>query len=430
MISPVTQDPSLTVAIAPTPSTQCQQTANLSNRMQDDEKQANVALEILQQPPETWYKDQFGRKATFELQVKRTEAFCAQCVEQRILMVKLLYESGKVVEKQEILHVMAGQCLDKSRQSTLAMRINQVSKNHLNQRFCVEIAIPTCPGKCEYIPSVVSKSVLVLSKKKKKKRTVKENEETESPLNVKKIKRSLLQRSRLSKDLPESLHSSASTGMITGNVTAVVADIEETIPLKASDTTAPFTPETPNICLWANAAFDLLYKLQWQRIPASTTDKPGTNLEEILAQTLSKTYKCPSCQQTYGQVPKHQDDCDLKLLLEQGGHTNASAVWKAVHSTAHHPLQWSSDKSFERPDRPKAMYSGDDITPKSSYNLAQNFRQLSGPVSEQEPTEGCTSTAVAANSSIVFWKDYASLSKLLYRQVCIKICWGFLSGAL
>ena len=42
-------------------------------------------------------------------------------------------ECSKVVEKQEILHVMAGQCLDKNRQSTLAMRINQVSKNHLNQ---------------------------------------------------------------------------------------------------------------------------------------------------------------------------------------------------------------------------------------------------------------------------------------------------------
>ncbi|CAI5707104.1 unnamed protein product [Peronospora farinosa] len=402
------------VAIAPAPFTRPQKTTGLSNQMQEDDKQANVALEILQQPPETWYKDQFGRKATFELRVQRTEAFCAQCVEQRILTVKLLYESGKVVEKQEILHVMAGQCLDNNRQSTMAMRINQVSKNHLNQRFCVEIAVPTCPGLCEYISSVVSKPVLVLSKKKKKKRTVMDNEKMEASCNVKKIKRSLLQGSRLSNDLPGSLHSSASTATITGNVTAVIADIEETIPLNASDTTAPFTPETPNICLWANAAFDLLYKLQWQRTPASTTDKPGTNLEEILAQALSKAYKCPSCQETYGQVPTHQDDCDLKLLLEQGGHTDASAIRKAVHSTAHHPLQWSSDKYFERPDRPKVMYSGDDITLKFSYNLAQSFHQLSGPVSEQEPTEGCTSTAVAENLSIGLWKDYASLSKLLY----------------
>ncbi|CAI5722029.1 hypothetical protein KXD40_004556 [Peronospora effusa] len=418
------------VAIAPAPFTRLQKTADLSNQIQDD-KQANVALEILQQPPETWYKDQFGRKATFELRVKRTEAFCARCVEKRILTVKLLYESGKVVEKQEILHVMAGQCLDKNRQSTMAMRINQVSKNHLNQRFCVEIAVPTCPGLCEYISSVVSKPVLVLSKKKKKKkRTVMDNEEMEASSNVKKIKRSLLQGSRLSNDLPGRLHSSASTATITENMTAVIADIEETIPLNASDTTAPFTPETPNICLWANAAFDLMYKLQWQRIPASTTDKPGTNLEEILAQALSKAYKCPSCQETYGQVPTHQDDCDLKLLLEQGGHTDASAIRKAVHSTAHHPLQWSSDKYFERPDRPKVMYSGDGITLKSSYNLAQSFRQLSGPVSEQEPREGCTSTAVAENLSIGLWKDYASLSKLLYRRVCIKICWDFFSGPL
>ena len=102
--------------------------------------------------------------------------------------------------------------------------------------------------------------------------------------------------------------------------------------------------------------------------------------------------------------------CEINL-----GHTEAPAIRKAVHSPAHHLLQWSSDKYFERPDRPKATYSGDDITPKSSFHLAQNFRQLSGPVSEQEPTEGCTSTAVAANLSIGFWKDYALFSKLLYK---------------
>ena len=97
MIPLATQDPSLRVAIAPTPSTQCQLTANLLHSMQyDDQKQAKVALTILQQPPEIWYKDQFGRKATFELQVKRTETWCTQCVEQRIMTVKLLYESGCV----------------------------------------------------------------------------------------------------------------------------------------------------------------------------------------------------------------------------------------------------------------------------------------------------------------------------------------------
>jgi hypothetical protein len=58
------------------------------------DNQAVEALEMTQQPPETWYKDQFGRRATFELGVRRTDAVCAQCEPQRLLAVQLLYESG------------------------------------------------------------------------------------------------------------------------------------------------------------------------------------------------------------------------------------------------------------------------------------------------------------------------------------------------
>ncbi|OWZ11477.1 hypothetical protein PHMEG_00015495 [Phytophthora megakarya] len=305
MIPPVKQE-----VIAPTPST-----AGRWKQLQCTENQSHVALEITQQPPETWHKDQFGRKATFELQVKRTGTFCVQCVEQRVLTVQLLYESGKVVEKQEILHVMAGQCLNKYRQSTLAIRIAEVSKNHLNQRFRVQVAVPRCSGSCDYEASVVSKPVLVLSKKKK--RQVKQNAETEaSPVKTKKMKRAETPQRTMSSELPSNWPSSTTT--IRENVTAVIADME-VIPPSSSGSIAPFTPDTPNLCLWANAAFDLLYKLQWQRESTSSGDNPRANLDEILAQAMSKEYKCPSCQETYGHIPAHRDDCDVKLLLEQGG---------------------------------------------------------------------------------------------------------------
>ncbi|EEY64362.1 uncharacterized protein PITG_02944 [Phytophthora infestans T30-4] len=325
------------------------------------DNQLNTALEITQQPPETWYKDQYGRKATFELKVKLSAMLCGNCVEQRVLTVQLLYESGKVVEKQEILHVMSGQCLDKNRQSTLAIRIAEVSKNHLNQRFRVEIAVPQCVTGCDYDASVVSDPVLVLSKKKK--RPVKQNAETEvSSANTKKVKRAPTQHTpkrKMSNTSPESSQSSTTT--ITSNVAAAIAEMEESIPLRAADTTAPFTPTTPNLCLWANAAFDLLSKLQWQRIPTSATEKPGANLDEILAQALSKAYKCPSCGETYGKIPKHRDDCDLKLLLEQ----------------APYSLQWSSDKHTQWPDRQRPMYSGGELTPKKQASPSNNSHELS-----------------------------------------------------
>ncbi|KAE9138231.1 hypothetical protein PF007_g1495 [Phytophthora fragariae] len=387
MIPPVKQEPATEVAIAP-----------LSARPQVEENQAaDAALEIALQPPETWYKDQFGRKATFELRVRRTSLRCAQCAGQRLLGVQLLYESGKAVEKQEILHVMAGQCLSQDGESALAIRIAEVSKNHLNQRFRVEVSVPRCPGSCGYKTSVVSDPVLVLSKKKK--RPVKQNTETQSPARAKRAK----QDRKLSSDSPDSSSQSSSTVMST--VTAAVAEMEGLVPPRDSEATAPFMPDTPNLCLWANAAFDLLYKLQWQRVPTGAGEKPGANLDEILAQALAKAYKCPSCHETYGQVPAHRDDCDLKLLLDQGGQSAPQSTGNDFAGP--NSLHWSSEKQFEWPDRPKAMYSGGDTTPKvqaSPYNLSQNLLQVSG--------RGGGDTQVPAN--INSWKDYASISKLLY----------------
>lgn len=53
-----------------------------------------AALAIVEQPPKTWYKDQFGRKATFNLEVRRALPPCARCAEQRHLSVTLVYENG------------------------------------------------------------------------------------------------------------------------------------------------------------------------------------------------------------------------------------------------------------------------------------------------------------------------------------------------
>jgi hypothetical protein len=91
------------------------------------------SLEVTQQPPNSWYKDQFGRKATFEVAIKRVVRGCVGCVDLRHLQVQLLYESGKPVENQNILRVATGLCLNKDDQSVLAVRIMEVSKNHQNQ---------------------------------------------------------------------------------------------------------------------------------------------------------------------------------------------------------------------------------------------------------------------------------------------------------
>lgn len=57
----------------------------------------HCALVVTQQPPQKWYKDQFGRKATFEIQLQRVGQCCMSCVDQRHLAVQLLYENGCVL---------------------------------------------------------------------------------------------------------------------------------------------------------------------------------------------------------------------------------------------------------------------------------------------------------------------------------------------
>lgn len=61
------------------------------------EGDAHCALAVTLQPPQKWYKDQFGRKATFDVRVQRVGHGCAACAEQRHLTVQLLYENGCAV---------------------------------------------------------------------------------------------------------------------------------------------------------------------------------------------------------------------------------------------------------------------------------------------------------------------------------------------
>ncbi|CEG41944.1 uncharacterized protein PHALS_12256 [Plasmopara halstedii] len=377
------------VVIAPTPDIQLQRTSY------DD---LNAALVITQQPPDTWYKDQYGRKATFELKVERTMKFCTQCVRQRLLTVQLLYETGKVVEKQEILHIMSGQCLDTKNQSTLAMRIAEVSKNHLNRRFRIKLTAPTCTNNCKFETSVVSRPILVLSKKKK--RPGKHNKETDTlSANAKKIKR--MPKRRKSHDSLDTLE----TATIIDNV-----EVKLKPSLRTANATAPFTPETPNLSLWANAAFDLLYKLQWQRDVASKNDNRNAKLKDLLVTRLSRTYKCPSCLETYGQIPMHREDCDLKLLLEQNETETTTSDVVPKNLSSSHTLLWSSDALLNWPIQTKTLHTQTNV----NKCILPPYQKEHEVIDIQAPVHKDILAASNASFHVHSWNDCASISKLFH----------------
>lgn len=85
----------------------------------------------------------------------------------------------------------------------------------------------------------------------------------------------------------------------------------------------PFTTPSDRVCLWANAAFNFLNKLQFQPFESTTgaaTADATADVSDIFAHHLHKKYQCVVCREVYGAsaAPAHREDCDLGLLLQQG----------------------------------------------------------------------------------------------------------------
>jgi hypothetical protein len=53
-------------------------------------------LEIIQQPPSNWYKDQNGKNGTFEMKLKMVGKGCTHCKAANYVSVQLLYENGYI----------------------------------------------------------------------------------------------------------------------------------------------------------------------------------------------------------------------------------------------------------------------------------------------------------------------------------------------
>lgn len=316
------------------------------------------------------------------------------------------------MEKQEIVQVMSGQCLDKNKQSSVRIRIAEVSKNHVNQRFRVKISVPKCNGSCNYDNFVVSDPILVLSKKKKR-LGIQHIEATTNHIMAKKLKRSSISKLEGLKDLGNALKSTPIPNL--SNKVVDFAKIES--PMRTGVATAPFTPETPNLCLWANAAFDLLSKLQWQRALADNSNNLGRSFDAILALPLPKVYECPSCHETYGETPMHRNHCDLMLLLERDGNNETGTKYKNHNEVASFPLQWSSDKHVEWRGQAQSMFTNHASTLKAEAlsidSIVQDTRKTL-KLERDDMQALLDASKSAPPTTISSWKDYASISQLLF----------------
>jgi hypothetical protein len=99
-------------------------------------------LQIVQQPPDVWFKDEGGREKCMVVSLVLESSPGAR-IEERVvpLQLRLLYESGTPVLNQNILKLFPDMRPNMSRgRVSISFRIDDVSKNHQGQSFVLEIA--------------------------------------------------------------------------------------------------------------------------------------------------------------------------------------------------------------------------------------------------------------------------------------------------
>ena len=146
-------------------------------------------LVVCTHPPEKWYNQQNGKHSSFQTEIRLTvtnpELYeLPECIP---IMVQLMYDGAAPVENQSIMQLMGSKpalrrpqksvtTVNASRATIMTgivrIRINEVSKNHHNQRFrlCLTVDLMSSSGLEPTILSVATKPVLVLSKNARRKR--------------------------------------------------------------------------------------------------------------------------------------------------------------------------------------------------------------------------------------------------------------------
>lgn len=300
-------------------------------------------------------------------------------------------EHRKLVDNQDIMRVTSGLCLDMKDESTLAIRITEVSKNHQNQRFRIRVQMPLCPRDPSFAPAaVISDAVLILSKKNKRSANKATDEVNGTPKKPKQESCDPIERIADQVKQEQPLVDSLVTREVPDVQSSGLIDperfnrpLDRMHPESVVDVpTPPFSSSTPP-WLWANAAFELLYKLQYRCWDGNVC-------------------LCPSCHMSYRGTPKHRQDCELELLINQAGPLKASSLSDRQQDRS----SWS-ERNQNANERGINSLS---TIPDESPQLKPSQSRLSTTFEWRPSLNNLMNPSVGLES----WEAYSRLSEILY----------------
>lgn len=250
-----------------------------------------MSLNIIQQPPETWYTHYKGKGHSFTVAVKLEGL---KIDHDMPILVRLLYESGKEVPNQAILQIFKAPVMDAyTNVCLIKARVNDVSKNHQKQKFTLRIeTLSENPSDANYrsVAPVHTVGIRSLSRIPVSKQHLKPDE-----VNEKKRSGGYF--------LDDIMAHSAKRARLDGSL-----DATNSLALQS----------------WANDALDTILHIQWivtgyetsdgVSVLAEDNDEDDANDDGVLP-----VYTCPVCIAvgTSKSTVTHLDDCKIRSLVRQ-----------------------------------------------------------------------------------------------------------------
>lgn len=260
-----------------------------------------LKLQIPSDFPDVWYKDEGGRDKYIGFGVQLTDAFGNPVTTRKVPLKVILCYAGKsetVVKTQSILRLSSDSnaAIDSNGRASIRVRIEEVSKNHQKQAFCVKVSPDTSFSPANYdIAPDISPAITVKSKRNKRRGAHRRGQALAE------------KKARLD---PSSRLASSSQLNMAGPGSSALPSAEQIARIRDN---GDFGMQIEMVRDWCKYVVDeLLQRIEWHHVGFECTSDGRQNIQRPIS-------RCPSCWSYKDSLrpPRHHADCKLIKSLRE-----------------------------------------------------------------------------------------------------------------